>query len=126
MAIDIAGGVTDLGNVKAIVSDPTSNYVYAVTGSPAPAFKTLRLFTPIFSLATNNFVLAIFLITIIALSGCKKDFQHSAVQDEISSSNARSAVAEEQQSANAIVPNEILVKFKAGTSERALLLLISS
>jgi len=65
----------------------------------------------------NLFALTACLVTILFITACQKDIKQSSVQDQVSSSNASSAVAEEQQSANGFVSNEILVKFKAGTTD---------
>ena len=70
-----------------------------------------------FFLTINGFVLTICLITVLALSSCKKEIQQSSVQDE--SNIVHLTVPEEQQSANMFVPNEILVKFKTGISSEA-------
>ena len=61
----------------------------------------------------TNFV-AMGLLSLTLFASCKKDIDNGISSDEMSSSirNGRGGVSEE-----AIVPNELLVKFKKGTSE---------
>src|SRR6266576_1938070 len=73
--------------------------------------------TKFFSVA-NRLVAVSGIITILILSGCKKELQQTSVQSEEAVVNS-SAVAQEQQTGGKYVPNEMIVKFKAGVSEDA-------
>src|SRR5436190_21747275 len=73
--------------------------------------------TKFFSVASRLVVVS-GIITILILSGCKKELQQTSVQSEEAVANS-SAVAQEQQTNDNYVPNEILVKFKTGVSEDA-------
>ncbi|HKB44048.1 MAG TPA: S8 family peptidase [Chitinophagaceae bacterium] len=73
--------------------------------------------TKFFSVA-NRLVAVSGIITILILSGCKKELQQTSVQSEEAVVNS-SSVAQEQQTGGKYVPNEMIVKFKTGVSEDA-------
>ena len=58
------------------------------------------------------------IIVILIFTGCKKELKQESTQNEEAIANS-SVVAEQQQTSDNYVPNEIIVKFKTGVSEDA-------
>jgi hypothetical protein len=71
--------------------------------------------TKFFSVA-NRLVVVSGIITILILSGCKKNLKETVIQNE-SAIAAQGTAASEQITSDKFVPNEILVKFKSGVSD---------